>query len=82
MSGGEEGGPFVDAPHLSAGSVTMQGVEASPFMAGSEEGGAAAVYADAAGGIGGGLGGGACGATLAFGAGMRSIGAFWRAATR
>jgi hypothetical protein len=39
MKAGEEAGPFVDAPHLSAGSVTMQGVEASPFMAGSEEGG-------------------------------------------
>ena len=37
---GEEGGLVDDAPHLSAGSVTMQGQEASPFMAGSEEGGA------------------------------------------
>jgi hypothetical protein len=39
MKAGEEAGPFVDAPHLSAGSLTPLSVEASPFMAGSEESG-------------------------------------------
>jgi hypothetical protein len=32
---GEQGGPFVDAPHLSAGTVTPGKREAPPFTAGS-----------------------------------------------
>ena len=42
VSKGGEGGPFVDAPHLSAGSFTLQSVEAPPFTAGWKRAGAKA----------------------------------------